>query len=109
MLNAAISFGGKLPVEASVRPLNRQVIALASTDIGSYREFDRLEQKRLPEDIDYHAIEGLRLEARQKLDKIRPVSLGQAARIPGVSPGDISVLMIWLEKLRREAAGKEQA
>lgn len=44
VLNAAISFGGKLPVEASVRPLNRQVIALASTDIGSYREFDRLEQ-----------------------------------------------------------------
>ncbi len=58
----------------------------------------RLEEKLLPEDINYLAIEGLRLEARQKLDKIRPASLGQAGRISGVSPADIAVLMVYLKK-----------
>ena len=56
----------------------------------------RLEDKRLPADIDYQKINGLRLEARQKLSAQRPETLGQAARISGVSPADISVLMIWL-------------
>ena len=61
-------------------------------------KFERLEQKRLPAEIDYGSLEGLRLEARQKLSQIRPVSLGQAARISGVSPADISVLMVYLTK-----------
>lgn len=60
-------------------------------------QFKKLEERQLPEDIDYSAIYGLRIEARQKLDKIRPLSLGQASRISGVSPSDISVLIIWLE------------
>lgn len=47
-------------------------------------------------------MDALRIEARQKLDRLRPHSLGQASRIPGVSPGDISVLSVWLEKRRRE-------
>ena len=59
-------------------------------------EFRKEEARLLPEDIDYKAISGLRLEARQKLSEIRPVSLGQAGRISGVSPADIAVLMIYL-------------
>ena len=58
----------------------------------------RLEDKLLPEDINYLAIDGLRIEARQKLDKIRPRSLGQASRISGVNPADIAVLMVYLKK-----------
>ena len=60
-------------------------------------KFKKLEQKLLPENIDYEDIKGLRLEARQKLNKIRPNSVGQASRISGVSPADISVLLIYLE------------
>ena len=60
-------------------------------------EFKKEEARLLPEDIDYTAIQGLRLEARQKLQEIRPLSLGQAGRISGVSPADIAVLMIYLE------------
>lgn len=57
----------------------------------------KMEEKLLPNEIDYNSIHGLRLEARQKLTKIRPKSIGQASRISGVSPSDISVLIIWLE------------
>ncbi len=63
-------------------------------------EMRRLEVKVLPNDIDYNSIEGLRLEAREKLTKIRPRSVGQASRISGVSPSDISVLLIYLAKTR---------
>lgn len=62
-------------------------------------EMRRLEVKLLPKDIDYNAIDGLRLEAREKLSKIRPHSVGQASRISGVSPSDISVLLIYLAKM----------
>ncbi|MBR4235263.1 MAG: tRNA uridine-5-carboxymethylaminomethyl(34) synthesis enzyme MnmG [Clostridia bacterium] len=65
------------------------------------KKFLREEDMLLPEDIDYLSVDTLRIEARQKLNKVRPRSLGQASRIPGVSPGDINVLMILMEKLRR--------
>lgn len=65
----------------------------------------RLECKILPENIDYNAIDGLRLEAREKLTKVRPENIGQASRISGVSPADISVLVIYLASLRNKNNG----
>ena len=59
-------------------------------------QFKKLENKRIPENIDYDSIQSLRLEAKQKLNQIRPVSIGQASRISGVSPADISVLLVYL-------------
>ena len=70
--------------------------------IAQVNQFKKLEKTKLPAGIDYANIHGLRLEARQKLDKIKPVSLGQASRISGVSPADIAVLMVWLEKERQQ-------
>ncbi|MBO5339969.1 MAG: tRNA uridine-5-carboxymethylaminomethyl(34) synthesis enzyme MnmG [Oscillospiraceae bacterium] len=61
-------------------------------------EMKKLEERALPDDIDYLAIGGLRLEARQKLDRVRPLNLGQASRISGVSPADLSVLLVWLSQ-----------
>ena len=57
---------------------------------------EKLEEKRLPADIDYKSLRGLRIEAAQKLDKFRPMTVGQASRISGVNPADISVLLIYL-------------
>ncbi len=86
----------------------RDVLDTAETDIRyegylakgleQIEKAKRLEDRLLPEDIDYNEIEGLRIEARQKLSKIRPASLGQASRISGVNPADIAVLMVWLKK-----------
>ena len=64
----------------------------------------KLERKKLDDSIDYNSIGGLRLEARQKLSEIRPLTVGQAARISGVSPADINVLLVYLEKERRSDA-----
>ena len=80
--------------------------------IRQVERFRRLENRMLPEDLDYLSIDGLRIEARQKLDQLRPVSVGQASRISGVSPADINVLLIHLERMRRtnrhsEARSKE--
>ena len=60
-------------------------------------KFKKMESKTLSEDIEYKDIKGLSLEARQKLDKIKPLSIGQASRISGVSPADINVLLIYLQ------------
>ncbi|KAB3532215.1 tRNA uridine-5-carboxymethylaminomethyl(34) synthesis enzyme MnmG [Alkaliphilus serpentinus] len=69
-------------------------------------QFKKLEAKKLPEELDYTKIDGLRLEARQKLNNIKPLSVGQASRISGVSPADISVLLVFLEQRRRQKAVK---
>ena len=60
-----------------------------------------MESRAIPEDIDYNEVNSLRKEARQKLESIRPVNIGQASRISGVSPADINVLLVYLEKKRR--------
>lgn len=69
--------------------------------ISQVEQFKKLESKLLPENQDYSDIHGLRLEARQKLNKVQPKSLGQASRISGVSPSDMSVLIVWLESLKK--------
>lgn len=63
----------------------------------SGEQFKKLENKKIPEDIDYDLVKSLRLEALQKLKEYRPASIGQASRISGVSPADISVLLVYLE------------
>ena len=65
-------------------------------------EFEKLERRVLPEDMDYSTIQGLRLEAREKLSAVRPLNLGQAGRISGVSPADVAALMIWLQTHTKE-------
>ena len=66
-------------------------------------QFKKMENKLLPEDIDYSEISNLRIEAKQKLTNIRPVSIGQASRITGVSPADITVLLIYLEQNKKRS------
>ena len=65
-------------------------------------QFKKLEAKKIPEDFDYNALSGLRNEAKQKLLQIRPTSIGQASRVRGVNPADISVLLVYLEQQRRQ-------
>ena len=63
-------------------------------------EFRKAENRRIPAEIDYAAIPALKVEAREKLTRIRPVSIGQASRISGVSPADVAVLLVWLEQIK---------
>ena len=65
---------------------------------SAIKEARRMEEKKLPEDLDYAQVEGLRLEARQKLNDYRPMTLAQASRISGVTPADVTVLMLYLRK-----------
>ena len=68
--------------------------------LSKVKEFQKLENRKIPEDLNYAEMDGLRLEARQKLNALRPANIGQASRISGVSPADIAVLLVYLEKLR---------
>ena len=70
--------------------------------IMQVEQFKKMEEKLLPENQDYSDIHGLRLEARQKLNKVQPKSIGQASRISGVSPADVSVLIVWLESRKNQ-------
>lgn len=75
--------------------------------IAQVEQFKKMEKKLIPENINYHSIGGLRLEAVEKLTDIQPKSMGQASRISGVSPADLSVLLIYLEQNRRQAPVEE--
>ena len=74
------------------------------SNMKEVRQFKKMEQKRIPSEIDYSKINSLRIEAVQKLTEIRPQSVGQAARISGVSPADISVLLVYLENYNRNVS-----
>ncbi len=80
-----------------------------SKQLAQIEKFRKLESQLLPDDIDYSQLDGIRLEARQKLNDFRPDSVGQASRISGVSPADINVLLIHLEKMRRERGQAKEA
>ena len=78
--------------------INLKYDGYISRQLKQVAQYKKLEKKLIPADIDYDAVGSLRTEARQKLKEIRPVSIGQASRISGVSPADISVLLIYLKR-----------
>lgn len=106
-----LSYEAIAPIDYEREPLSEDVIEQVNINIKydgyikrqlhQVEQFKKLESKKIPEDIVYESIHNLRKEAIQKLNAIRPVSIGQAKRISGVSPSDISVLLIYLEQLRR--------
>jgi len=98
-----IGQGADLPREVLEQiSINIKYEGYLKRQMNQIEQFRRMEERRLPEDIDYSGIHGLSSEARQKLNSIRPVSLGQASRISGVSPADISVLLVYLESMKRK-------
>ena len=81
--------------------INQKYEGYIKRQMKQVEQFKKLEAKKIPEDLDYEKVGSLRIEARQKLEEYRPVSIGQASRISGVSPADISVLLVYLEQYRR--------
>ena len=107
-----LDYAALAPVDRDRPALDPLVIEQMETEIkyegyikrqqAAVDEMRRLEQRVLPEDVVYTSIPGLRKEAQEKLDRIRPHSIGQASRISGVSPSDVSVLLVWLQNVSRE-------
>ncbi len=103
-----LSYGDLAPFDPGRPVLSREITEQAEISVKyqgyidrqnrQVEEMRRLEDRPLPPDVDYLSIQGLRLEARQKLDQIRPLNLGQASRVSGVSPADVTALMIYLER-----------
>ena len=103
-----ISYGDLAPFDTERKPLPEAVIEQVEIEIkyegyikkqlAQVEQMHRLEEKKIPEDIDYKAVHGLRLEAVEKLSRVRPLNIGQASRISGVSPADVSVLLIYIQK-----------
>ena len=99
------------PIDPDRKPLSRHVIASVEVTIKyagyivkqlqQIEKFHKMENKKLSEDLDYENMEGIRIEAKQKLARLRPLSVGQASRISGVSPADINVLLVILEQRKR--------
>ena len=93
----------RLPAAAEQAEISIKYAGYLEKQDHLIRQARKMEETKLPEDIPYEQIEHLRLEARQKLARQKPVSLGAAGRIPGVNPADVAVLTVWLEKQKRSA------
>ncbi len=105
------------PIDKNRQPLSEDVIEQVNINIKydgyikrqlkQVEQFKKLENKRIPEDIDYMIVPSLRIEARQKLMKFKPINIGQASRISGVSPADVSVLLVYLTQYFHEKSKKQ--
>lgn len=116
MCRPELDYGALAPLDPDRAPLPEDVIRQVEIEIKyegyiarqrrQVEQFKKMESRRIPPDLDYDRIPSLRLEARQKLKQQRPLSLGQASRISGVSPADISVLLVYLEQNRQRDAAE---
>ena len=102
-----LGYAALAPIDKERKPLPRDVVEQVEIEIKyegyiirqkrQVEQYRKMEKKIIPENLDYDEVPSLRLEARQKLKEFRPISVGQASRISGVSPADISVLLVYLE------------
>lgn len=113
-----LSYEALEPIDTNRQPLPEDVIEQININIKydgyikrqlrQIEQFKKLENKRIPEDLDYMEVPSLRIEARQKLAKYKPISIGQASRISGVSPADISVLMVYLTQYNAQKSNLKE-
>ena len=113
-----IGYGDISPFDPSALALPKEVWEQAEIEmkyagyikkqLAQVEQMKKLESRLLPEEMDYREVSGLRLEAQEKLNRVKPLNIGQASRISGVSPADISVLMIWLEQKRKRSVPREK-
>ena len=112
MCRPELSYDILAEIDPERKPLSDDVIEQVNINIKydgyikrqqkQVEQFKKIENKKIPENINYEEVPSLRLEARQKLTKYKPLSVGQASRISGVSPADISVLLIYLEQFYKK-------
>ena len=118
MCRPELSYEILAPLDENRKPLPTEVLEQVEIEIKyegyiirqqhQVEQYKKMEKKKIPENMDYDDVPSLRLEARQKLKAYRPVSVGQASRISGVSPADVSVLLVYLEHLSyKEGKSKE--
>ena len=118
IMRPQLSYDGLAPFDPQRPSLPRSVRDKVEVEIkyqgyiarqqSQIRELLRLENKKIPEDLDYRKMDNLRLEAREKLQKVHPTNFGQASRISGVNPADIAVLSVILEKAAQEKKKQEK-